>query len=313
VTSVHTIPFSAADVATDHALQRAGQLPLRLYYLPHQVSLDALLDLGLRPGFGNEMLQFGGMKIFVDGTGHDGYGNHRLDLKWDADELIAFVSRAHEGGLQLWMHVTSPSAIRMAAAAVEAALRRRPGPHRHRLEHGGDFVDSGEDMRRLRDLGIRLVTTPQFIYSQGGIPGTRCPRPMCLPTPVDEGFELIGGSDSTGTVSDGMAPLFNIACAVRRQTRGAHDFLTEERITVEEGHRMFSIWAARGAFEGADKGSIAPGKLGDSPCSRATPSRCPRTSWPRSARTPPSWAAGSSTSGDDGRATAASGRVQGGR
>ena len=72
VTSVHTIPFSAADVATDHALQRAGQLPLRLYYLPHQVSLDALLDLGLRPGFGNEMLQFGGVKIFVDEVGRRG-------------------------------------------------------------------------------------------------------------------------------------------------------------------------------------------------------------------------------------------------
>jgi predicted amidohydrolase YtcJ len=122
------------------------------------------------------------------------------------------------------MHVTSPTAIRMAAAAVEAALRRRPGPHRHRLEHGGDFVDSGEDMRRLRDLGIRLVTTPQFIYSQGGIPGTRCPRPMRLRTPVDQGFELIGGSDSTGTVSDGMAPLFNIACdpwGARLSRRGA--------------------------------------------------------------------------------------------
>jgi predicted amidohydrolase YtcJ len=200
--------------------------------VPHQLSLDALLDLGLRPGFGNEMPQFGGVKIFVDGTGHDGYGNHRLDLKWDAEELITFVSRGDEGGLQLWMRVTSPTAIPMAAAAVEAALRRRPGPHRHRLDHGGDVVDSVEDMRRLRDLGIRLVTTPEFRYSPGPYP-TAWPRSatsraLCAGRPV-----------------------------------GGTTFLAEERIAVEEGLRMFSIWAAPGAFEEADKGSIAPGKLGD--------------------------------------------------
>jgi predicted amidohydrolase YtcJ len=266
VTSIHTIPFSAGDVAADQALQEAGQLPLRLrlyYHVPHQISLDALLALGLRPGFGSEMLRFGGVKIFVDGTGHDGHGNRRLDLKWDPEELEAFVSRAHEGGLQLWMHVNSQPAIRMAAAAVEAALRRQPGPHRHRLEHGGDFADSVEDMRRLRALGIRLVATPQFLYSQSGVPGTRFPRPMRFRTLLDQGFELIGGSDSTGTVPDGIAPLFNIACAVRRQTRGGTEFLPEERISAEEGLRMFSIWAATGAFEEDEKGSIAPGKLGD--------------------------------------------------
>jgi predicted amidohydrolase YtcJ len=266
VTTVHTIPFSPTDVAADQLLQQAGQLPLRLrlyYHVPHHIALDALLALGLRPGFGDEMLRFGGVKIFVDGTGHDGYGNRRLDFKWDAEELAAFVSRAHDGGLQLWMHVNSQPAIRMAASAVEAALGRRPEAHRHRLEHGGDFVDSVEDMRRLRGLGIRLVATPQFLQSQGDVPGTRFPRPLRLRTLLDEGFELVGGSDSTGTVPDGMAPLFNIGCAVRRQTRRGRDVLPEERITVEEGLKMFSIWAARGAFEEGEKGSIAPGKLGD--------------------------------------------------
>lgn len=266
VTSIHTIPYAAADVAADQALQQAGQLPLRLrlyYHVPHQVSLEELLALGLKPGFGNEMLRFGGVKIFVDGTGHDGYGNRLLDLKWEPDELSAFVTRAHEGGLQLWMHVTSVPSIRLAAAAVEEALRRRPAEHRHRLEHGGDFVESSEDMRRLRHLGIRLVATPQFIYSQADVPGTRFPRPMRFRTLLDHGFELIGSSDSTGTVPDAISPLFNIACAVRRRTPRGHDFLPEERITVEEGLRMFSIWAAKGAFEEGGKGSVAIGKLGD--------------------------------------------------
>ena len=40
-----------------------------------------------------------------------------------------------------------------------------------------------------------------------------------------------------------------------------HD--AEERITAEEGLKMFTTWAAKGGFEERDKGSIAVGKLGD--------------------------------------------------
>ncbi len=37
----------------------------------------------------------------------------------------------------------------------------------------------------------------------------------------------------------------------------------EERVTAEEGLRMYTIWAAKGGYEEHDKGSISPGKLGD--------------------------------------------------
>jgi predicted amidohydrolase YtcJ len=278
VTSVHTIPSSAADVVADRELHALGELPLRLrlyYHVPRDVSLAALTTPGLTPGFGDERLRFGGVKIFVDGTGHDGYGNRLWDVKWSQPELDALVSEAHRAGLQLWMHVNAVPTIQMATAAVEQAVRAHPGPHRHRLEHGADFIDDPADMERVRAAGIRLMTTPQFIRSQGDVTGTRFPRLLRLRTLIDHGFELIGSSDSTGTVPDGIAPLFNIACAVARRTGRGREHLPHERITVDEGLKMYTIWAAKGAFEEREKGSISAGKLGDFAVLPADPREVP--------------------------------------
>ena len=75
--------------------------------------------------------------------------------------------RAHTAGIQVLMHVITDGAARMASTAVERAQRRDPRQHRHRLEHGAD-VESALEMRRLRELGLRLVATPSE-----GRPGRR--------------------------------------------------------------------------------------------------------------------------------------------
>ena len=266
ITSAYTIPFSSDDVRSIQDLQPAGQFPLRIrlyYHVPKLVSLNSLLAMGIRPGFGSDMLKYGGVKIFVDGTANDGYGNPVEDFKWTPKELNRFVSQAHDGGQQLFMHVASIPAIKMATDAVEAALRKTTMPHRHRIEHGADNIQDQEDMKRIRSLGIGLVATPQFIYSGGSKRRRSGAKRARFRTLIDHGIEIIGASDATGTVPDGVAPLFNIACAaVRRNVTGeVHD--AEERITAEEGLKMFTTWAAKGGFEERDKGSIAVGKLGD--------------------------------------------------
>lgn len=258
VTTVHNLPYSADDILAVQELQAAGELPLRLrfyYHVPHQIALDDLLAMGLRPGFGDEVLRYGGIKIFIDGIGHDGYGTPLWDVKWTREELFEFVRRAHAAGQQLWMHVLRPESLRLGADAVEAALRAHPRAHRHRLEHSADIVQEDADIERLRALGIRVVTTPQFLYSVAR-PRERSPnqRPRWRAL-IDRGFDVIGSSDSTGTVPDGISPLFNIGCALLHAP-GAP-------ISVEEALRMFTIWPAAGAYEEQEKGTLAPGKLGD--------------------------------------------------
>jgi hypothetical protein len=266
VTTVHNLPYSNDDVRAVQELQASGELPLRIRFYPqagHQLELEETLALGIQPGFGNDLLRYGGVKIFIDGTCHDGYGNRLWDVKWDQEELTEFVCRAHAAGQQLWMHINCVPSILMGANAIEEALRRHPRPHRHRLEHSADFAEGPEEIARLKGLGIGVVTTPQFIYSQGDTMGNRYSRSFRLRTLIAAGFEVIGTSDSTGTVPDGVTPLFNIACAVTRRTQRGREFLPEEAVTIEDALKMFTIWPAKWAFEEHDKGSIVPGKLAD--------------------------------------------------
>jgi len=260
-TSLSTIPFSSDDVRADQELQASGELPLRLrvyYHVPRVISLESLLATGLLSGVGDDMFRYGGIKIFVNGTTSDGVGNAIEDLKWTQKELNDFVSRAHDAGVQLIMHVLSRDAMLMASAAVEQAIERHPKPHRHRVEHGGDRLDALEDMRRLKASGIRVVCTPHFARRPGT--ASRVPR---FRTMIEEGLAPIAVTDTTGTVPEASGPLFNIACAMTPKGDGGAAPSAEEALSFEEALRMHTLWAAAGGFEDQDKGSIAPGKLGD--------------------------------------------------
>ena len=265
VTTSHTIPFAPHDVRSIRELQARGEFPMRVsvfYHVPQMLSLDSLLATGLETGFGDDMLRYGGVKIFVNGIGSDGMGHTMPDFKWTQEELNEFVARTHAGGLQLMMHTIGADGARMGAAAIEEVARHHPSGHRLRLEHGADAPLTDEDIARFRKAGVRLVATPQFMYV-GGVGGAAEIASVRLRTLIDQEFEVIGGTDSTGTVLESTAPLFNIACAVTRRNRDGVVSHPEEGITAEEGLKMFTIWAARGAYEEADKGSIAVGKLGD--------------------------------------------------
>ena len=260
-TSLSTIPFSSDDVRADQELQASGELPLRLlvyYHVPRVISLESLLATGLLTGAGDDMFRYGGIKIFVNGTTSDGLGNAIEDFKWAQEELNAFVSRAHDAGIQLIMHVLSRGAMLMAAEAVEQAIKKHPKLHRHRVEHGGDRLDALEDMRRLKAAGIRVVCTPHFARRPGT--ASRVPR---FRTMIEEGLEPIAVTDTTGTVPEASGPLFNIACAMTPKVDGGAAPSAEESLSFEEALKMHTLSAAYGGFEERDKGSIAAGKLGD--------------------------------------------------
>lgn len=256
VTTIHNLPFSADDILAVQDLQESGELPLRLrffYHIPHQIELDELLAMGLKPGFGNDMLRYGGIKIFIDGIGNDGLGNVTWDVKWDEDELEDFVFRSHVAGQQLWMHLLHPDSLQLGIRVMERVLQRHPAPHRHRFEHAGDFVSDPADLKRLKESGMWLVTTPAFLHASRGV-RRRYPHWRSL---IDAGFQVIGSSDTTGSIPDGIAPMFNIGCAMNYVDD------PDQRITVLDALRMFTIWPAAGSFEENDKGSITVGKFGD--------------------------------------------------
>jgi predicted amidohydrolase YtcJ len=73
-------------------------------------------------------------------------------------------------------------------------------------------------------------------------------------TLLKEGIRVIGGSDCP---MEPLSPLLGVQTAVTR------DFFLEERITVDEALRMYTVDAAYSSSEERIKGSIETGKLAD--------------------------------------------------
>jgi predicted amidohydrolase YtcJ len=257
-TTIYTVPYSAKDIRADLELQDAGELPLRIrmyYHVPHMTSLEGLLNMGYPSGVGNDMFRFGGMKIYVDGTGGDAMGNRYDDLKWTQAELNHLLSSADAAGIQTILHLVTDGGYRMATAAIDETRRRNPKqPYLvHRIEHGGDR--GGIDgVRHLRDMGIRISLTPGR-----GRPGATRPRYKTL---VQENSDPILITDTTGTTPGSSDILFKIACAATSVEDGGGAPKGEE-LGFEGALRLFTIGNARIGYEDRDKGSIAVGKLGD--------------------------------------------------
>ena len=124
ITSISTLPLAGTDLMADQALQASGELPIRLrayYHVPHLLTLEDFLGMGLGQGFGTDMFRVGGVKIFVDGAGSDGLDRQFADFKWTQEELDAFVLRAHRHGVQLMMHAVTDPGHQM----IESRWRRR--------------------------------------------------------------------------------------------------------------------------------------------------------------------------------------------
>jgi hypothetical protein len=259
ITSLATLPFFHNDITIDQQLQAENALPLRLrcyYTVPLIVPLESLLDVGLLPGAGDDMLRYGGVKIFVSGAGVDAHGNTVNDMKFAPNELDDLVWRAHSAGQQVLFHEEGYESLIWAMNAVEKAQQRKPFALRHRIEH--DFaLEKLEDIRRLSRLGMRVtITLPQHRFAWE--------REYDMPryaTLIREGVEPIAISDSTGTVPE-FSPLTGIASIVAPIGEGG-SAPPGEAPGIEDAVRMWTLWAARGQFEEANKGSIARGKLGD--------------------------------------------------
>ncbi len=280
VTSIAELPFTAEGVRAFQQLRREGRLPARLglwFHLPRFGSIDDIVRLGLEAGFGDEWLAVGGIKLFVDGCGVDAAGAPAFDVKWTQEELDEVVLAAHAGGLQLWLHTTPTiEGAWMALTAIERALERVPRPdHRHRIEHIADRTPDAECLavlRRMQELGVLAVATPQFVWSYADADPAGAEVP--LRTLHAMGIRPPGNSDSTGSQPEAANPFHGIRCAVDRRTRAGTLLAPDEAITVREALRVFTRDAAY-ACHFDDRGSLEPGKLADVAVLGADPEQVP--------------------------------------
>ena len=146
----------ADDLRAYERLLEAGELAMRVNEFLSWELLEAASCLGIRTGFGGDMLRAGPIKVFVDG------GAERVAMRsgggvWrtSRDDLRELVGKATTAGLQVAAHAIGDAAIEAMCDAVQAAKAKQL---RHRVEHC--TICPPDLQLRLAKLGMIAVMQP---------------------------------------------------------------------------------------------------------------------------------------------------------
>jgi len=266
VTSAHDIVTAGAFRAQQEA-RAEGRLTLRVVAHVALDTLDALAELGLASGLGDDRLRLGGVKFFVDGS--LGARTAALDAPYAdrpdttgllliaPEELARLVRRTHELGLTAVVHAIGDRAIAATLAAFEGLGPAAVRAFRHRIEHCELTPD--DLVVRLARVGAIASMQPNFVALWGDAGGMyeTALGPMRLrlmnrfATLAAHGVPLAFGSDSMP-----MGPLAGLAGAVLHPVAG-------ERLAPGAA---LAAYTAGGAFAAATEhevGTLAPGMLAD--------------------------------------------------
>ena len=272
LTSVHDAMVMPEEVSVYQEAWARDELLLRVYMLVHENYFESFRSAGIRTGLGDEKLRWGGIKLTNDGgiatrtaylsEPYVGSSEHGLKL-FEQGELDEKIRRIHEAGYQACVHSNGDAAIDMTLRAFERAQETHPRHGaRHRIEHC--TVVNPDILRRIKALGVVPTPFGAYAYQHGekmAFYGEERARWMFAHRSfLDYGIPCTGASDFTASPFE---PLLGIQCCVTRTDREGRVWGPNQRVSIEEALRIYTLNGAYASFEEDVKGSITPGKLAD--------------------------------------------------
>jgi predicted amidohydrolase YtcJ len=260
-------------------MAEAGELPVRVYQkisLPGEQDIKSFLAGDLRTGDGDEYYKIGPMKQWCDGTigaktaallapYSDDPGNNGVFV-YSREELCQNVMTAHRGNMQVALHAIGDGALAMIVDVYEEVLQKYPRKARHRIIHcqTGNLALYKRLARMDVSIDIQPPQTASDWSMMNGRLGTeREKESHNWRTLTDLGVCIAAGSDIPVDAPD---VFYGIYAVVTRQDASGEPgggWLPEQKVTVEEAIKMYTINAARAAFEEDIKGTVTAGKLAD--------------------------------------------------
>jgi predicted amidohydrolase YtcJ len=265
-----------------------GELNVRvnILYLFGEYGANSLADLkaslprlGFHGGFGNEKLQIGGIKIFADGIPPNktawisreylGGGHGSLVLPGDTHEerrreLETMIGFAHRHGFQVGVHCIGDLAIEATITGMVKAEEDDPRGLRHCLMHV-DFI-TPEQAATAAEHGLCVNITPTLPWTISDmnvdvVGLEQVVREWPYRWIADAGCHLAASSDAPCTYPSWLQ---GIQSALLRETKATGSvYSADQRLTIEEAVRMYTIGGAWQDRQERIKGSIEVGKLAD--------------------------------------------------
>ncbi|HHX65245.1 MAG TPA: amidohydrolase [Chloroflexi bacterium] len=274
LTMVHDMD-GALSFGAEQMLQEQGRLTLRVLKSISLEVLDEALAVGLRTGYGNDLLRIGQVKMFADGAlgprtswmleGFETAPEYTGIPTTDIDVLREAAEKANRAGLGCAIHAIGDRACREILDIYEG-LRSRYPRMRNRIEHLQ--ILHPDDFARVGRLGVigsmqPIHATSDMFISDRHL-GARAAGAYVFKTLLDQGAVLAFGSDCPVEVID---PLVGIHAAVTRRRGdgmpGVEGWYPDQRLTVEQAVRGFTLGAAYAAGMEDRLGSLQVGKLAD--------------------------------------------------
>ena len=229
---------------------------------------------GVRSGLGDDRLQLGPAKFFLDGSilgatarmteeYHHCAGSHGY-YQGDREDIRDHALDAGRAGWALAMHAVGDEAVDLAID-IARTLRAEgiTPPMSHRVEHGG--VVRPEQLTELADAGLTVMGQPRFLTLYGDgfrefIGDDRAEWSFRSKSLLGAGMPLALTSDRP--VAPG-APLSVIESSMLRLTESGHLYGAHERLTIDEALAGYTTGPAGVTGWAGRKGVIAAGALAD--------------------------------------------------
>jgi predicted amidohydrolase YtcJ len=244
--------------------------------------MDSALSSGLHKDFEDNALRVGGAVISADGylaartaallQPYSDAVATSGNLLCTQEEMNALTNNILKMGLQLVIHAVGDKAVDAALTAIEQTSKEAPRKDaRNRIEQAAvlneELINCMKKQKVIVSVQPCVVASEFSVWSATEHLGPK--RAMWLfpiKTLLKEGIRVVGGSDCP---MEPLNPLLGIQAAVTRE------FFPEERITVGEALRMYTVDAAYSSGEENIKGSVETGKLADLTVLSHNPAKVP--------------------------------------
>ncbi|MGH9860519.1 MAG: amidohydrolase, partial [Candidatus Acidiferrales bacterium] len=267
-----------ADFQVYGELKKEGKLTVRVTeWLPFTAPLGQLEQMRRRGGTKDPWLKTGALKGVVDGTlGSrtaamlEPFSDDKSTtgiLRIPEQELKKMAIERDKAGFQIALHAIGDRANRVALDAL-AAAREANGARdsRHKIEHAQ--VVAPADFSRFAELGVIASMQPchettDMRWAQERVGQERSKGAYAWKSMLNNNVRLAFGTDYPVEPLNPMTGLY--ACVTRERPEGgpAGGWIPQEKISIDECIRGYTLGSAYAEFEEANKGQLTPGKFAD--------------------------------------------------
>ena len=278
ITSVQDITYGDALTAFQKAKDEE-KLTCRIFTRWPISDYKDHVEKNIKVGYGDDLIRMGSLKAFADGS--LGSSTAWFFDRYDQDTLTTGLAMdiitdgsmekwaldADKNQLQLSVHAIGDRANSYMLDLYEKIINENPKwDRRFRIEHAQHV--RFEDIKRFAELGVIASVQPYHciddgVWAEKRIGPERIKYTYPFKSFLDAGVKMCFGTDWYVAP---LNPLLGIYAAVTRRTldgKNPEGWIPEQKISIEDAIKCYTINSAYAAFEENIKGSIEVGKLAD--------------------------------------------------